>query len=229
MREEQPRFEGWLPASGHVEIRCRMTLSPRSMGALWLAGFEDDDEQLQCGELCVVEIFGSSVRDGSCDEAWRSLRAEGRSSTRVAPAKRRRDAETLLALFGEVTGEPPMLQGTVIGFGSYHYRYASGREGTPRRPASLREGGERDLPGRRGRCHASDLARLGPHTSGVGCLYVKDLERRRPRGARADRGVVVPTSIRRRHLRLARARAPSPEPCLRSGTGRKASRLSAWT
>ena len=34
VREEQPRFEGWLPATGHVEIRCRMTLSPRSMGAV---------------------------------------------------------------------------------------------------------------------------------------------------------------------------------------------------
>jgi hypothetical protein len=67
VREEQPRLEGWLPATGHAEIRCRMTLSPRSMGALWLAGFEDDDEQLQCGELCVVEIFGRSVRDGSCE------------------------------------------------------------------------------------------------------------------------------------------------------------------
>jgi hypothetical protein len=62
VREEQPRFEGWLPASGHVEIRCRMTLSPRSMGAMWLAGFEDDPEQLRCGELCVVEIFGRAVQ-----------------------------------------------------------------------------------------------------------------------------------------------------------------------
>ena len=67
VREEQPRFEGWLPSSGHVEVRCRMTLSPRSMAALWLAGFEDDEEQLQCGELCVVEIFGRSVDDGSCE------------------------------------------------------------------------------------------------------------------------------------------------------------------
>jgi len=63
--EEQPRFEGWLPSAeqgpAHVEIRCRMRISARSMGALWLAGFEDDDEQLRCGELCVVEIFGRSV------------------------------------------------------------------------------------------------------------------------------------------------------------------------
>jgi hypothetical protein len=65
VREEQPRFEGWLPPSGHVEIRCRMTLSPRSMGALWLAGFEDDPEQLRCGELCVVEIFGRSVDESA--------------------------------------------------------------------------------------------------------------------------------------------------------------------
>lgn len=71
VREEQPRFEGWLPSAeggpAHVEIRCRMTLSPRSMGALWLAGFEDDPEQLRCGELCVVEIFGRSVDASSCE------------------------------------------------------------------------------------------------------------------------------------------------------------------
>jgi len=65
--EEQPRFEGWLPSSGHVEIRCAMDLSPRSMAALWLAGFEDDEEQLRCGELCVVEVFGNALRPGSAE------------------------------------------------------------------------------------------------------------------------------------------------------------------
>lgn len=58
VREEQERFEGWLPSSGRVAIRCAMTLSPRSMGAMWLSGFEDDGAQEQCGELCVVEVFG---------------------------------------------------------------------------------------------------------------------------------------------------------------------------
>jgi hypothetical protein len=67
VREEQPRFEGWLPSSGHVEVRCSLDLSPRSMAAMWLAGFEDDAEQLRCGELCVVEVFGRSVRDGSAE------------------------------------------------------------------------------------------------------------------------------------------------------------------
>jgi hypothetical protein len=82
VREQQPRFEGWLPSAdqdpAHVEIRCRMTLSPRSMGALWLAGFEDDPEQVRCGELCVVEIFGRSVQQsagGSSCEVGMGIKA----------------------------------------------------------------------------------------------------------------------------------------------------------
>ena len=61
VREEQPRFEGWLPRTGRVEISARMLLSPRSMAALWLSGFEDDAAQERCGELCVFEIFGSAL------------------------------------------------------------------------------------------------------------------------------------------------------------------------
>ena len=67
VKEEQPHFEGWLPSSGRVEIRCAMELSPRSMAALWLAGFEDDEAQLRCGELCVVEAFGNALEEGSAE------------------------------------------------------------------------------------------------------------------------------------------------------------------
>ena len=64
VREEQPRFEGLLMEGGRFEIRCAMRLSPRSMAAAWLVGVEDTPER--CGELCVVEVFGRSVRaDGS--------------------------------------------------------------------------------------------------------------------------------------------------------------------
>ncbi len=43
---------------------------------------------------------------------------------------RRRDAETLLELMGRVTGETASLRGaSIVGFGTYHYRYDSGREG----------------------------------------------------------------------------------------------------
>ena len=65
VREEQPRFAGWLQGSGQVEVRARMTLSQRSMAALWLSGFEDDPAQEQCGELCVFEVFGRSLRTDS--------------------------------------------------------------------------------------------------------------------------------------------------------------------
>ena len=47
----------------------------------------------------------------------------------VTPEKRRRDAERVLELLARVTGEPPQLWGSIIGFGQYHYKYPSGREG----------------------------------------------------------------------------------------------------
>jgi hypothetical protein len=48
---------------------------------------------------------------------------------RVTPEKRQRDAERLLELMTRATGETSRLWGSVIGFGQYHYKYASGREG----------------------------------------------------------------------------------------------------
>jgi hypothetical protein len=96
----------------------------------------------------------------------------------VTPEKRQRDARTMLALMRRVTGTEPTLWGTAVGFGSYHYRYESGREGdaaavsfAPRKAALvvyLLDGVG---------AHEDRLARLGPHTTGVGCLYLKDLER----------------------------------------------------
>lgn len=95
----------------------------------------------------------------------------------VTPARRRDDARTLMTLMGEVTGEQPALhRGGIIGFGTYHYKYASGREGdsiaagfAPRKAATtvyLMNGTDN---------YETELAALGPHTVGVGCLYLKDL------------------------------------------------------
>jgi hypothetical protein len=96
----------------------------------------------------------------------------------VAHVTRRRDADTLLALMERATGEPAHMWGSsIVGFGEYHYQYASGREGdapaaafSPRKAAStvyLADGIG---------AHAHALAGLGPHTTGVGCLYLKDLD-----------------------------------------------------
>jgi hypothetical protein len=63
--EEQPAFWGYTPDGGHIEIRCRGVVTARSMFAFWLSGIEDRPER--SGEICVMEIFGDAVRDGSAD------------------------------------------------------------------------------------------------------------------------------------------------------------------
>ncbi|KHD78790.1 DUF1801 domain-containing protein [Actinoplanes utahensis] len=95
----------------------------------------------------------------------------------VTDPARRADAEAAVALMTEATGvEPAMWGGSIIGFGTYHYRYASGREGdwppvglSPRKQAltlyiSTGFDGHDEL-----------LARLGPHRTGKSCLYLKRL------------------------------------------------------
>ena len=62
VREEQPRFEGFLPLFGELEMRARMTISARSMAAWWMVGFEDRPER--SAEICVFEVFGDAVEPG---------------------------------------------------------------------------------------------------------------------------------------------------------------------
>jgi hypothetical protein len=93
------------------------------------------------------------------------------------PEDKHADAKTLIKLMREVTGEKPKLWGpSIIGFGAYHYKYPSGREGdsllvgfSPRKPATVLYGllGNADTD--------ALLARLGKHTTGKGCLYIKKL------------------------------------------------------
>jgi len=97
----------------------------------------------------------------------------------VPGKQRREDARRLCALMQELTGEPPAMWGTsIVGFGSYHYRYASGREGD----SALAGFSPRSqhlviyLIGEFGNRHSSALARLGPHKAGKGCLYLKRLD-----------------------------------------------------
>ncbi len=95
----------------------------------------------------------------------------------VTPAKRRRDAETMLAIMRRATGEEPRLWGTIVGFGQYHYRYASGREGDTAAAAfAARKAATTVYLVDGVGAHTEALERLGPHTTGVGCLYLKDLE-----------------------------------------------------
>ena len=95
----------------------------------------------------------------------------------IPDERRRDDARTVCRLMQEVTGEPPVLWGTgIVGFGRVGLRYASGRElgwpvtgFSPRKTATtiyLMDGFEE---------RADLLARLGPHSTGKSCLYLKRL------------------------------------------------------
>lgn len=90
---------------------------------------------------------------------------------------RRADCLALAALMEEMTGQPPVMWGAaIVGFGSYHYRYASGHEGdAPLAGFASRKGDisiylNCDTPAR-----AALLAKLGRHKMGKACLYVRRL------------------------------------------------------
>lgn len=96
----------------------------------------------------------------------------------VTPERRREDARTLRALLERATGQPARMWGTsIVGFGRYHYRYASGREGdAPAAGFSPRKANLSVYFMLGFDAFADDLARLGPHTTSVSCLHLKRLD-----------------------------------------------------
>ena len=93
----------------------------------------------------------------------------------IADDRKRSDSELVCRLMAEETGEPPRMWGTsIVGFGSYHYKGASGREGdwmalgfSPRKQhlvLYLMDGFE---------AYGALLAKLGKHSTAKSCLYVK--------------------------------------------------------
>lgn len=96
----------------------------------------------------------------------------------VPDEQRQADARQMRALMQEITGEQPeMWASSIVGFGRYHYRYASGHEGdsplasfAPRKQHLVIY-----LVGEFETRYNAALARLGPHKTGKGCLYIKRL------------------------------------------------------
>jgi len=96
----------------------------------------------------------------------------------VADEQKRNDSLEILKMMKQITNEEPKMWGSaIVGFGSYHYKGKSGREGewmltgfSPRKQnLSLYLMGGFDE-------HAGLLNRLGKFTTGAGCLYIKKLE-----------------------------------------------------
>jgi len=95
----------------------------------------------------------------------------------VEDATKRKDSKELIELMQNATGKPPKMWGpSIVGFGKYHYKYESGREGeicligfSPRKPALvLYLGFALEQKGL--------MAKLGKYKTGKGCLYIKRLD-----------------------------------------------------
>lgn len=95
----------------------------------------------------------------------------------ISDPERRADCFAVAKIMEEITGEKPKMWGPgIVGFGTYRYKYASGREGDwPRTGFSPRKkdltlyimmGFER---------HAELMEKLGKHSTGKSCLYIKRL------------------------------------------------------
>jgi hypothetical protein len=96
---------------------------------------------------------------------------------RVASPQQQKDCKELIALMRTITGEPPKMWGSsIVGFGTRHYVYESGREGdicltgfSPRKPSLVLYIGpalqDKTL-----------MSKLGTYKTGKGCLYVKKLD-----------------------------------------------------
>lgn len=92
--------------------------------------------------------------------------------------RRRSDAKKVAAIMRRVTGKPPRIWGTsIVGYGKYHYKYASGREGdfmlvgfSPRKQnlAVYIMPGFAEFP--------ALMKKLGKYKTGKTCLYLKNLE-----------------------------------------------------
>jgi len=96
---------------------------------------------------------------------------------RTASPQQQKDCKELIAMMRDATGEPPKMWGaSIIGFGSQKYPLAGGREGemcrigfSPRKPSLVLYIGSPLND-------SSLMSKLGPHTRGKGCLYVKRLD-----------------------------------------------------
>ena len=97
---------------------------------------------------------------------------------KVENEQKRKDSFEIIKMMQQATKEEPKMWGpAIIGFGSYHYKYESGREGdwfitgfSPRKQnLTLYVMGSFNP-------HTELLEKLGKHKTGVGCLYINKLK-----------------------------------------------------
>ncbi len=95
----------------------------------------------------------------------------------VEDESKRMDSYVLLDLMTKITGQPPIMWGpSIVGFSSYHYKYATGREGDMMLTGFSPRKQNLSLYIMTGFDRYTDLMqKLGPHKTGKSCLYIKKL------------------------------------------------------
>lgn len=95
----------------------------------------------------------------------------------IEDSSRREDCKSLARLMTDATGYQPRMWGTsIVGFGSYHYKYESGREGDAcltgfsSRKTDITVYLVKDFPGQQ-----QLLSKLGKYKAGKGCIYIRKL------------------------------------------------------
>jgi hypothetical protein len=154
-----------------------------------------------------------SLPSCSADRRLTAMAAKDKNKTKATAADpiafidkvksdvKRSDSHELVAIMKAVTGEPPKMWGpTIVGFGTVHYKYESGREGdiclmgfSPRAGGLVLYIGPTLED-------AKLMSKLGRHKTGKGCLYINKLDD-------VDRGVL--RKIVERSVALTRKQHPS--------------------
>lgn len=95
----------------------------------------------------------------------------------IDPVQKQQDCREICAMMERLSGHPPKMWGpSIIGFGTYHYKYDSGREGDFLRigfAARAQNISVYLMPGYDD--FSDELSRLGKHKKGKSCLYIKRL------------------------------------------------------
>lgn len=95
---------------------------------------------------------------------------------RAVEPSRHADCRKVAAMMQEISGEPPVMWGAIVGFGTYHYRYASGHAGEwPRLAFSPRKKDLTIYVAPNVDHYPDLLSKLGPYRNGKVCLYLRSL------------------------------------------------------
>ena len=96
----------------------------------------------------------------------------------IEPESKRTDSRTIVELMKKITGEEPVMWGgSIVGCGSHHYKYDSGREGDWMKVGFAPRKQQLTIYIMSGFSRFEELmAKLGKHSTGKSCLYIKKLE-----------------------------------------------------